>query len=92
MEHVFRAVQNAETTLVPICPPVWAYYRHLSGDEYFAANAQQVKEEVLFIVNWRAGLTTAHVVRYKGALWDITRIDNYEGRREDLKLYCKRRT
>ena len=81
----------AVETLVPVCPPVWAYYRHLSGSEYFAANAEQLKEEVLFQINWRQDVSTSHVIRYNGVLYDISRVDNYEGRREDLKLYCKRR-
>ena len=79
-----------DETLVPICPPVWAYYRHLSGSEYFAANAEQVKEEVLFQINWRQGVNTSHVIRFNGVLYDISRVDNYEGRRDDLKLYCRR--
>ena len=81
----------AVETLEPICPPVWAYYRHLSGDAYFAANAEQMKEEVLFQIGWRQDVDTSHVIRYNGVLYDISRVDNYEGRREDLKLYCKRR-
>ena len=80
-----------DETLVPICPPVWAYYRHLSGSEYFAANAENVQEEIMFQINYRNDLTTQHVIRYRGILWDITRIDDYEGRKEDLKLYCKRK-
>ena len=80
----------AETQLEAICPPLWAYFRHLSGKEYYASNAEQVQEEVQFQINWRADLTTAHVIRYNGVLWDITRVDTFEGRREDLKLYCKR--
>lgn len=90
------AVQNvvsengyAVETLKPICPPVWAYFRHLSGKEYFAANAEQVKEEVLFQVNYRADITTAHVIRYSGVLYNITRVDTFEGYREDITLYCK---
>ena len=81
----------AVETLKPICPPVWAYFRHLSGKEYFAANAEQVKEEALFQINWRAGLSTAHVIRFNGVLWDITRVDTFEGYKGDLKLYCRKR-
>lgn len=80
-----------EERLEPVCPPVWAYFRHLSGREDHAANAEQVQEEALFQINWRAGLSTAHVIRFKGMLWDITRVDTVEGYREDMTLYCKRR-
>ena len=82
----------AEETLKQICPPVWAYYRNLSGKEYYAANAEQVQEEVLFVINYRADITTALLIRFNGALWDITRVDNYEGYKGDLKLYCKRKS
>ena len=33
--------------------PIWAYFRQLSGEEYYAAAAIQVTEEVLFRINWR---------------------------------------
>jgi SPP1 family predicted phage head-tail adaptor len=59
-------------SLQPICPTVWAYYRQLSGKEYYSANAEQVHEECLFQINYRADLPTRHVIRYKGALYDIT--------------------
>ena len=82
----------AVETLQAVCPPVWAYYRQLSGKEYYAANAENVQEEIMFQINYRNDLTTRHVIRYRGILWDITRIDDYEGHKEDLKVYCKRKT
>ena len=69
---------------------VWAYFRHLSGNEVFAAATVNYKEEVLFQVNYRSDLTTANMVRYNGTLYNITRIDTFEGHKEDLMLYCKR--
>lgn len=92
------AVQNIinengypKETLQAICPPVWAYYRHLSGKEYYAANAENVQEEVMFQIGWRDDVTTTHVIRYKGVLWNITRVDIFEGYKKDISLYCKRR-
>ena len=84
---------NGYTTKVtePLALNVWAYFRQLSGKEYYAANAEQVQEEALFQINWRAGLSTAHVIRFKGALWDITRVDTFEGYKRDLTLYCRRK-
>lgn len=81
----------ATTTLQPIDAPLWAYFRHLSGNEIFAAATTNYKEEVLFTINYRTDVTTAHVVRYNGILYDITRVDTFEGYKEDLTLYCKRR-
>ena len=59
--------------------------------EVFAAATTNYKEEVLFVVNYRTDLTTANVVRYKGILYDITRIDTFEGYKEDLTLPLQRR-
>lgn len=78
----------AQTTLEPICPPLWAYFRQLSGKEVFAAATVNYKEEVLFQINYRTDLTTANVVRYNGTLYNITRIDIFEGYKKDLTLYC----
>lgn len=80
----------ATASLTPIAPPLWAYFRHLSGNEVFAAKTVQATEEVLFTVNYRADITTTHVIRYRGVLYDITRVDVFEGYKSDLTLYCKR--
>jgi len=80
-----------EEKLVPIGPPVWAYFRQLSGSEVFAAQAVQVTEEVLFIINYRTDITTRHVIRFRDVNYDITRIDTFEGYKEDLSIYAKRR-
>ena len=80
----------ATTTLEPVDAPLWAYFRQLSGKEVFAAATTNYKEKVLFTINYRTDLTTACVVRYRGVLYDITRIDTFEGYKEDLTLYCSR--
>ena len=79
VQSVINENGYAVETLEPICPPVWAYFRHLSGREYHAANAEQMQEEVLFTINWRNDITTSHVIRYNGVLWNITRVDTFEG-------------
>ncbi len=79
------------TTLEPVGAPVWAYFRQLSGKEVFAAATTNYKEEVLFQVNYRVDITNTHVIRYKGILYDITRVDVFEGYKGDLTLYCRRR-
>ena len=45
----------------------------------------------MFQVNYHTDLTTANVIRYNGRLYNITRIDTFEGYKQDLKLYCKRK-
>lgn len=77
--------------LVPIAPPLWAYFRQLSGKEVYAAMSVQATEEVQFVINWHDDITTAHAIRYKGVLYDITRVDTFEGYKQDLTLYAKRR-
>jgi len=76
-------------TLTPIAPPLWAYFRHLSGKEIHAHAATFPDEQVLFTVNYRPNFNTALVVRYKGVLYDVTRVDTFEGYRDDITLYCR---
>ena len=78
-------------TLTPIAPPMWAYFRQLSGKEVYAAMSVQATEEVQFVINWRDDITTAHVIRFKGVDYDITRVDPFEGYKSDIAIYAKRR-
>ena len=84
--------RNGYTTKVtePVALNVWAYFRQLSGKEIFAAAAYRYDEEVLFTINYRAGLTTACYVEYNGVKYSVTRIDTFEGYKQDITLYCKR--
>ena len=83
---------NGYTTKVtePVALNVWAYFRQLSGKEILAAAAYRYDEEVLFTINYRAGLTTACYVEYNGVKYSVTRIDTFEGYKQDITLYCKR--
>ena len=90
-DYIKDAAGFASETLTPITPPVWAYFRHLSGKEIYAAMTVQAVEEVQFVINWRRDITTRHVVRYSGVLYDITRVDTFEGYKGDLTLDAKRR-
>ena len=83
-----RDEMGITTTTLESMGTVWAYFRHLSGKEVFAAATVNYKEEVLFQVNYRADLTTANVIRYNGRLYNITRIDTFGGYKQDLTLYC----
>lgn len=81
----------AVTTLQAICPPVWAYFRHLSGKEVSQRRRSITRKKSCSKSTTERTYRPAHVIRYNGVLYDITRIDNFEGRKEDLKLYCARR-
>lgn len=77
-------------SLTPIAPPLWAYFRQLSGKELYAAASIHTAEEVQFVINWRDDITTAHVIRYKGVDYDITRVDTFGGYKGDLTLYGRK--
>ena len=83
---------NGYTTKVtePLALNVWAYFRQLSGKEIFAAAAYRYDEEVLFTINYHAGLTTACYVEYGGVKYNVNRIDTFEGYKQHITLYCKR--
>lgn len=81
---------NSKVSSTPIPPPLWAYFRQLSMKELYGT-VTQVEEKVLFQVNYRPDITTTHVIRYKGNLYEITRVDVFEGYKSDLTLYCKRK-
>ena len=87
---VTDSIGNRIKQLVTVAT-VWAYFRQLSGDEIYRVTTQ-VNEEVMFRINYRADITTTHVIRYKGILYNITRVDAYEGYKSDLTLYCKRQS
>ena len=79
------------TTTIETVATVWAYVRHLSGKEVFAAATVNYKEDVLFQIGYRTDITPAHMIRYNGVDYEITRIDTFEGYKTDLTVYCKRK-
>jgi SPP1 family predicted phage head-tail adaptor len=68
---------------------LWAYYRHLSGNEIFAAAQVAHIEEVLFVINWRNDVKPGQKILYNNNEYEITRVDDFEGYKKDLKLYAK---
>ena len=75
-----RYLTAVRQSVSPVATPI--RQRDIRGGD------DQLQEELLFQINYRTDITTVHIIRYNGVLYDITRIDNYEGRKEDLKLYC----
>ena len=78
-------------TITALASGVWAYFRQLSGKEFYAAAAVQATEEVLFTIGYRTDITTANFIRFRGVDYDITRIDTFEGYKQDLTLFAKKR-
>ncbi len=67
---------------------VWAYFLQLSANEIYRVTTQ-TEEKVLFQIGYRDDITTANTIVYKGKTYNITRIDIFEGYKNDLVLYCK---
>ena len=88
--YVSDAIGNRKKELVTVAT-VWAYFRQLSKKELYSVTTQ-VQEEVLFQINYRTDITTAHVIKYNGIQYEITRIDTFEGYKSDLTIYCKRKS
>jgi len=70
---------------------LWAYVRQLSACEVWAAKAVQQTEEMLFVLNWRGDIDADCFVGYRGIFYNVTRVDTFEGyKEEDLKVYGAR--
>ena len=69
---------------------MWAHFRQPSGKEIFAA-AYRHDEEVLFTINYRGEITTTCFVEYGGVQYDVARIDAFEGYKQGITLYCKKK-
>lgn len=80
---------------MPIHPQesLWAYFKQLSAELTYLNNSTQSKEECFFAVNWLEILQTPIAkdlhIEYNGYLYQVTRIDSYEGYKRDLFLYAR---
>lgn len=80
---------------MPIHPQdsLWAYFKQLSASLLYASNTTTIKEECLFRINYTDAVLVNHAsdyrVYYDGLLYQVTRVDPYEGYKRDLALYCK---
>lgn len=72
----------------------WGYFRAMGGSLYWAAQATQVKADVMAVVaysDWLASMRWVEeiYVRYAGRLYQATRVDRYEGYKRDLSIYAQ---
>lgn len=80
---------------MPIHPQasLWAYFKQLSASLLYANNTTTTQEECFFRINWtdaiKANYASDYRVYYNGLLYQVTRVDPYEGYKRDLALYCK---
>ena len=67
---------------------IWAYVRHASGTEYYAARQVQQEVEMIFEINWRDDIGPDNWILYKGKEYNITRIDTFEDYKDTLRIYA----
>lgn len=67
---------------------IWAYYRQASGSEFYTAATVNEKVEAIFQINWRNDIDTSMQILYNNEKYNITRIDDFEGYKTDLKIYA----
>ena len=64
---------------------------YLKDKQIILYRAQHSKdEEMLFVLNWRPDLDPDCFIEYRNIFYNITRVDPFEGYKEDLKLYAAR--
>lgn len=70
---------------------IWAYYAHNGGTAAIEGSTLKVYDEnatAIFVINRRT-VKIGNLIVYNHKIYEITRIDDQEGYRLDLKLYAK---
>lgn len=75
-----------EQTQVTVADNIWAYYRQASGSEFFAGAQVNAKVEAIFEINWRNDITTDMQILYKEKMYSITRLDDFEGNKLNIRI------
>lgn len=73
---------------------IWSYYRHNGGNATITGSSLKVYDEnaaALFVINKRE-LQATWLVIYNHKIYEITRIDDFEGYNDDIKVLCKMAT
>ena len=71
---------------------VWAYYRQTSGREIALSGSSldEQQEDAVFTINYYDWLNdTGYRLSYKGRVYNISRIDEYNGERRELDIYAR---
>jgi len=70
---------------------LWAYYRQASAKEYYSRLKDDYEEDAIFILNWRNDINPLiDVILYSGSVYEINRVDDYEGYKQDIRVSTKR--
>lgn len=67
---------------------IWAYYRQASANEFLGAAVTNYKVEAIFRIGWRSDLHPSMSIMFRGKEYGITRIDDFEGYKQDLTIYA----
>lgn len=68
---------------------IWAYARQTSATEELESKYStnfEYKTDMIFTINFRKGISNDWVIRYDGNLYNINRIDLFEGYKEDITI------
>lgn len=92
-------IQYLETTLNELstvienwtdCYKCYAYANGLSGNEFYEARKQNLQETINFTIRYSPRLadlnTSDYRIIWRGKIYDITFIDNYQFKNETLKI------
>lgn len=85
------------TTYSLLLSDLWAYYKQDNGSSSLTSSmtikVYDTTERAIFVINRRPELRAETLSKLKvvfnGRIYDIDRIDDYEGYKEDYKLICK---
>lgn len=69
---------------------IFAYYRHLSGKEIYACATYNYKVDVIFEINFKDDIDTTMVILYNNKLYEMTDIDDFEGKKQTLKIQANK--
>ena len=85
-----------KTTYSRIYKGLWCYYRQNAGGSTIVGSSIKVydsTERVIFVINrlpeLREQTLSKLKIYFNGRIYDIKRIDDYEGYTEDYKLECE---
>lgn len=79
-----------ESTSWTTLATVWAKAEPLRGRDFFAAGQTQSAVTTRFAIRWRADLTGAHRVLWRGVPYDIDgQPIDVDGRRHTLEMMCQ---
>ena len=67
---------------------IWAYYRQASANEFYGAATTNYKVEAIFRIRWRKNIDNTMTILFRGKKYGITRIDDFEGNKQDITIYA----